>query len=145
MAISVFQNFGLLTTKISKNRFFWKMIPEIQNIQNFQKTITYVIHLLVVYQCTKFQVNSSIFDPQMECFCLRNNTYLWRHFSNAIFVTSGGRTQKQMTPLDSWAKTGHDRYLCFVHIYKFENLTFFDLTLTWPSLKTSKNGLRRPN
>ena len=33
----------------------------------------------------------------------------------------------------------------FVHIYKFENLTFFDLTLTFPSLKTSKNGLRRPN
>ena len=42
------------------------MIPKIQNIQNFQKTVTYVIHLLVVYQCTKFQVNSSIFDPQME-------------------------------------------------------------------------------
>ena len=48
-------------------------------------------------------------------------------FSNAIFVTSGGRTQKQMTPLDFWAKTGQDRYF-FVHIYKFENLTFFDLT-----------------
>ena len=27
-------------------------------------------------------------------------------FSNAIFVISGGRTQEQMTPLDSWAKTG---------------------------------------
>ena len=101
MAISVFQNFGFLNPKISKNRFFWKMIPKIQNIQNFQKTGTYVIHLLVVYQCTKFQVNSSIFDPQMECFCLRKHTQLWRNFSNAIFVTSGGRTQKQMTPLDS--------------------------------------------
>ena len=44
------------------------MISKIKNIQNFQKTVTYVIHLLVVYQCTKFQVNSSIFDPQMECF-----------------------------------------------------------------------------
>ena len=68
MAISVFQNFGFLTPKISKIDFFWKMIPKIQNFQNFQKTGTYVIHLLVVYQCTKFQVNSSIFDPQMECF-----------------------------------------------------------------------------
>ena len=68
MTISVFQNFGFLTPKISKNRFFWNMIPKIQNIQNFQKTVTYLIHLLVVYQCTKFQVNSSIFDPQMECF-----------------------------------------------------------------------------
>ena len=144
MAISVFQNFGVLTHKISKNRFFGKMIPKIQNFQNFQKTGTYLIHLLVVYQCTKFQVNSSIFDPQIECFCLRKHTQLWRIFSNAIFVTSGGRTQKQMTPLDSWAETGQYRYL-FVHIYKFENLTFFDLTLTWPSLKTSENGLRRPN
>ena len=76
MAISVFQNFGFLTPKISKNRFFWKMISKIQNIQNFQKTGIYVIHLLVVYQCTKFQVNSSIFDPQMECFCLRKHTQL---------------------------------------------------------------------
>ena len=76
MAISVFQNFGFLTPKISKNRFFWKMIAKIQNIQNFQKTGTYVIHLLVVYQCTKFQVNSSIFDPQMECFCFRKHTQL---------------------------------------------------------------------
>ena len=56
------------------------MIPKIQNIQNFQKTGTYVIHLLVVYQCTKFQVNSSIFYPQMECFCLRKHTQLWRNF-----------------------------------------------------------------
>ena len=76
MAISVFQNFWFLTPKISKNRFFGKMIPKIHNIQNFQKTGTYVIHLLVVYQCTKFQVNSSIFDPQMECFCLRKHTQL---------------------------------------------------------------------
>ena len=80
----------------------------------------------------------------MECFCLRKHTQLWRILSNAIFVTSGGRTQKQMTPLDSWAETVKiDTF--FVHIYKFENLTFFDLTLTWPSLKTSENGLRRPN
>ena len=44
-----------------KSIFFWKMIPKIQNIQDFQKTVKYVIHLLVVYQCIKFQVNSSIF------------------------------------------------------------------------------------
>ena len=31
------------------------MIPKIQNIQYFQKTGTYVIHLLVVYQCTKLK------------------------------------------------------------------------------------------
>ena len=44
------------------------MDPKIQNFQRLQKTVTYVIQLLVVYLCTKFQVNSSIFDPQMECF-----------------------------------------------------------------------------
>ena len=76
------------------------MIPKIQNIQNFQKTVTYVIHLLVVYQCTKFQVNSSIFYPKWSVFVseiIPNYDFI---FSNAIFVTSGGRTQKQMTPLD---------------------------------------------
>ena len=56
MAISVFQNFGFLTPKISKNRFFGKNDPKIQNIQNFQKkNVTYLIQILVVYQCTKFQ------------------------------------------------------------------------------------------
>ena len=61
------------------------MNPEIQSFQNFQKTVTYDIQLLVVYQCSKFQVNSSIFDPQMECFCLRNHTQLWRHFFKCDF------------------------------------------------------------
>ena len=52
------------------------MDPKIQSFQNVQKTVAYVIQLLVVYQCTKFQVNSSILDPQMKCFCLRNHTHL---------------------------------------------------------------------
>ena len=77
------------------------MIPKIQNIQYFQKTGTYVIHLLVVYQCTKFQVNSSIFDPKWSVFVSEIIPIYDVTFSNAIFVTSGGRTQKQMTPLDS--------------------------------------------
>ena len=77
------------------------MIPKIQNIQNFQKTGTYVIHLLVVYQCTKFQVNSSIFDPKWSVFVSESIPNYDVIFSNAIFVTSGDRTQKQMTPLDS--------------------------------------------
>ena len=60
-------------------------------------------------------------------------------FSNAIFATSGGRTQKQMTPLDSGAKAGQDRYL-FVHIYQFQKFDLFDLTLTSPSLKNFLKG-----
>ena len=102
MANSVFQNFGFLTPKISKNCcFFWKMNPKIQSFRNFQKTVTYVIQLLVVYQCTKFQVNSSIFDPKWSAFVFVIIPNYNAIFSNAIFVTSGGRTQKQMTPLDS--------------------------------------------
>ena len=45
MAISVFQNFGFFTPKISKKSIFWKMIPKIQNIQNFQKPE----HMLFTY------------------------------------------------------------------------------------------------
>ena len=102
MAISVFQNFGFLTPKISKNHFLGKMIPKIQNIQNFQKTGTYVIHLLVVYQCTKFQVSIAQFlTPKWSVFVSESIPIYDVIFSNAIFVTSGGRTQKQMTPLDS--------------------------------------------
>ena len=77
MAISIFENFVFLIFEISKNRFFGgKMDPKIQHFPNFQKTVTYVIQILVVYQCTKFQANSSIFDAQMECFCLQNHTHL---------------------------------------------------------------------
>ena len=38
------------------------MIPKIQNIQNFQKTGTYVIHLLVVDQCTKSHDHNVTFE-----------------------------------------------------------------------------------
>ena len=62
------------------------MDPKIQNIKIFKKTVAYVIQLLVVYQCTKFQVESSIFDTQMECFCLRNHIHLWRHFFQMRFL-----------------------------------------------------------
>ena len=74
------------------------MDPKIQNFQNFQKTVKYVIQLPVVYQCTQIQVNNSIFDPQMKCFCLpKSYPYITSFFSNAIFVTSGGRTLKNDT------------------------------------------------
>ena len=131
MAISVFQNFGFLTPKISKKMIFGKMDHKIQNFQNFKKGNICSSATSVVYQCTQFQVNSSIYYPQMECFCLRNHIYAVI-FSNAIFVTSGGRMQKQMTPLDSWVKTGQNKYL-FVHMHKCENLTF--LTWPWPDLR----------
>ena len=107
---------GFWSLKFQKIDFFGKIIPKIQNIQNFQKTVTYIIHLLVVYQCTKFPVNSSIFDPKWSVFVSEIIPIYDVIFSNAIFVTSGGRTQKQMTPLDSRAKTGQDRSLFCPHL-----------------------------
>ena len=101
MAISFFQNFGFLTPKISKNQFFWKMDPKIQNIQNFQKTVTYVIQLLVAYQLQNFKSIAQFLTPKWRVFVSEFIPIYDVIFSNAIFVTSGGRTQKQMTPLDS--------------------------------------------
>ena len=67
MAISVFKILGFRPLKFQKIDFFWKMDPKIKHLQYFlKKTVTYVIQLLVVYQCTKFKVNSSIFDPPNE-------------------------------------------------------------------------------
>ena len=133
MAISVFQNFGYLTPKISKNGFFWKMIPTIQNIQNFQKTVTYVIHLLVVYQCAKFQVNSSIFDPQMECFCLRNHIQLWCHFFKCDFCNFWGSYAKTNDSIrlmsQNWSRS-------IPFLSTFRNLKIWPfLTWPWPDLR----------
>ena len=77
------------------------MDPKIQNIQNFQKTVTYVIQLLVVYQCKKFKSIAQFLTPKWSVFVSEIIPIYYVIFSNAIFVTSGGRTQKQMTPLDS--------------------------------------------
>ena len=129
MAISVFQNFGFVTPKISKNRFFFrKMIPKIQNFQNFQKTGTYVIHLLVVYQCTKFQVNSSIFDPQMECFCLRKHTQLWRNFFICDFCNFWGSYAKTNDTI-RFLSRNWSRLIPFLST--FINLKIWPF-LTWP-------------
>ena len=69
-----FKILGFWPLKFQKIDFFGKLSLKSKIFKKFQKTVTYVIHLLVFYQCTKFQVNSSIFDPQMECFCFRNHT-----------------------------------------------------------------------
>ena len=65
MVVSDFQNFWILTPKISKNKFFWEKCSKIQNFQNFQKTVLYVKDLLESSQHAKFQIRISMFDPQM--------------------------------------------------------------------------------
>ena len=65
MAISDFQNFWILTPKISTNKFFWKKCSKIQNFQNFQKTVLYVKDTHESSLHAKFQIRISIFDPQM--------------------------------------------------------------------------------
>ena len=62
MAISDFLNFAFLTPKISKNK------SKIFKI--FKKNGIYVVELAVFNQCAKFQLDTIIFDPQKECFCL---------------------------------------------------------------------------
>ena len=62
------------------------MNPKIQSFQNFQKTITYVIQLLVVYQCTQFQANSSIFDPPNGVFLSPKSYPIMRHFFQMQFL-----------------------------------------------------------
>ena len=52
------------------------MNPKSPNYQNFEQNVKNVIRLLVVYQCTKLQVDSSIFDPEMGSCCLQNHTNL---------------------------------------------------------------------
>ena len=44
------------------------MIPKIQNIQNFQKNVTYVIHLLVVYQWQNFKSIAQFLTPKWSVF-----------------------------------------------------------------------------
>ena len=68
MVISVFLNFGFLTPKISRSRFFWKMDHVIQNFQNFQKTVTYVIQIIVVYQCTNVKSIAQFLTPKWSVF-----------------------------------------------------------------------------
>ena len=64
---------------------FFKMNSKFQNFQNFHQTERFVIQLLVVYLCNKFQVDRSIFNPQMRYFCLQNHTNLCRHFFKCDF------------------------------------------------------------
>ena len=111
-----FKILGFWPQKFQKIKFLGEMDSKIHNFRKFQKTVTYVIQQLVVYQCTKFQVNSSIFDPKWSVFVSEIMPIYDVITSNAIFVTSGGRTQKQMTPLYSWAKTGQDRCLFCPHL-----------------------------
>ena len=68
MAISDFLNFAFLNPKISKNHFFTKNVHKIQNFQNFQKTVLYVVELAVFNQCAKFQLDTIILAPKRDVF-----------------------------------------------------------------------------
>ena len=55
-------------------------------------------------------------------------------FWNSIFRISNCRTTKQMTFLESWDKTQQNAYFLKEN-FDFQDLTIFDLNLTWPSVK----------
>ena len=56
--------------------------PKIQNIKKKRNTCYSATSL---QRCTKFRVDSSIFYPKMECFCLHNHPSWWRHFLKCDF------------------------------------------------------------
>ena len=63
-----FKILGFWPLKFQKIDFFWKMIPKIQNIQNFQKTGTYVIHLLVSTSVQNFKSIAQFLTPKWSVF-----------------------------------------------------------------------------
>ena len=84
------------------------------------------IHLLVRLPVYKnFKSIAQFLTPKWSVFVSESIPNYDVIFSNAIFVTSGGRTQKTNDTIRflsrNWVKI--DSF--FVHIYKFENLTFF--------------------
>ena len=46
---------------------------KIQNFENFQKTVLYVKQLTNTHHSTKFQIDTSIFDPQKLHFFLQHD------------------------------------------------------------------------
>ena len=77
--------------------------------------------MLFIYQSSSTSVQNfksiaQFLTPKWSVFVSESIPIYDVIFSNAIFVTSGGRTQKQMTPLDSWAETGQDWYLFCPHL-----------------------------
>ena len=153
--VGFFNIFGFWRLKFQK-----KMDPKNQNIQNVQKPVTCVIKLLVFYQCTKFQVDSSIFDPPNGVFLSPKSYLFMTSFFQMRFLKLLGVVRKNNDtvrfPSQSWSRLarsfppGVKMSRCGVPcqdllLSTFINLKIwlFDLTLTRPSLKTFKNGLRR--
>ena len=128
-----FKILGFWPLKFQKIDFFGKWSLKSKIFKFFKKTGTYVIHLLVVYQCTKFQVNSSIFDPQMECFCLRKHTQLWRNFLKCDFGNFWGSYAKTNDTI-RFLSQNWSRLIPFLST--FINLKIWPfLTWPWPDLR----------
>ena len=63
-------------------------------------------------------------------------------FWTAIFGISNCRTAKQMTFLEYWDRTGQDSYV-LKRIFWVRKFGFFDLSLTWPSVRYENERCRR--
>ena len=138
-----FSKFWVFEPKSFKKSIFWGKWSQKSKIFNFfTKTVTYVIHLLVVYQCTQFQVNSSIFDPQMECFCLRNHTHLRRHFFKCDFCNFWGSYAKTNDTIrflsQNWSRSIHFLSI-FINLKIWPFLTWPWSDLRWKHLKTASD------
>ena len=84
-------DFDIFNQNFAKMDFFRKNANKIQNFGRIQKTGIYVMYLLIVLQCAKFQADISILDPQIVQITVKTDDVI---FSNAIFGRSIHRTSK---------------------------------------------------
>ena len=129
MAISDFQNFWILTPKISKNKFFWKKCSKIQNFQNFQKTVLYVWDTHESSSHAKFQIRISIFDPQMTVISVKcGDVIKINHiFGPFIDIVRKNKLHRWIPEMQLNQKSAF-----YFQNFEFWKLTFFDLF--WPFL-----------
>ena len=88
--------------------------------QNFQRTGIFVVHPRGVNQHTKLQVDSSIFNPQMGCFCVQKGTKLQLQNFQMRFLGLLGVIHK-----NKWHQWIPEQKLVQIHtflgdIFKFE-------------------------
>ena len=140
MAISDFQNFRFWPQKFQKTSFSGKSALKSKIFKIFKKPhYMYRTHMRVV-RMPNFKFVSQFLTPN-DC----NNCEMWWHHKNKshFWAIYRHRTQKQITPLDSWDETESEKCVLFSKFWILKIdlflpfLTFFDLF--WPFFVKSEN------
>ena len=141
-AISRFRNYEFFTLKFG---ILWKMhIKWKMKIFNNTNRDTYFTGLYGVNHSIKFQVDNSIFLPQMLGTFLppKAHQMMTPDFQMRFLWHLGDCMKKR---LSHWIPEQKLVHICafLSDICQFQNLTFCDLTLIKPSLKVPKNDFKR--